>query len=177
MKFEIATVNEKFPAGLSVPDKTMHQPKLSPVDVNIKIDANDPKLHILQLLPDLFEGIGTMENVQVHLDVDPKIEPVVQAPHKIPHSMLEPLKAEIDRMLKLGVICKLHTNETTDRVHNLVLVRKPNGKLCVCLDPQTINKALRFNIHNAKTFPKVTSKIRDVMYVSMIDANSGLGLY
>ena len=52
-----------------------------------------------------------------------KIEPVVQTPHKIPHSMLEPLKAEINRMLKLGVIHKLHINEATDWVHNLVLVR------------------------------------------------------
>ena len=45
-----------------------------------------------------------MENVQVHLDVNPEVEPVVQAPRKIPHSMMEPLKAELDRMLKLGVI-------------------------------------------------------------------------
>ena len=105
------------------------------MEVNTKIDTNDPKTHILQLFPDLFEGVGTMENIQVYLDVDPKIEPVVQAPHKIPHSMLEPLKAEIDRMLKLGVIHKLHINKATDWVHNLVLVRKPSGKLHVCLDP------------------------------------------
>lgn len=98
MRFETATVNEKFPVGLSVPDQTM-QPKLPPMDINTKIDTNDPKAHILQLFPDLFEGIGTIKVVQVYLD-DPKIEPVVQAPHKIPYSMLEPLKAEIDRMLK-----------------------------------------------------------------------------
>ena len=59
------------------------------------------KGHILQLFPDLFEGVGTMEDVQVHLDVDPAIEPVVQAPHKIPHGMLDPLKSELHRMLKL----------------------------------------------------------------------------
>ena len=77
--------------------------------------------------------------------------------------MMEPLKMEIDRMLKLGVIHKLHINEATDWVHNLVLVRKPNGKLCVCLDPRTINKALHFNIHNAKTFTELSSKIGKVM--------------
>ena len=114
-----------------------------------------------------------MEDVQVYLDIDPTIEPVVQAPRKIPHSMLEPLKTELERMLKLGVIHKLHINEATDWVHNLVLVRKPNGKLRVCLDPRTINKALRFNIHNARTFPEITSQITNVKYVSKIDANSG----
>ena len=133
-EFEIVTVNEEFPVGLSVTGKIMQlKQKLSPVDINTKIYANNPKSHILQLFLNMFEGIGTMENIQVHLDVDPKIEPVVQAPCKIPHSMLEPLKAEIDRMFKLGVIHKLHINEATDWVHNLVLVRKPNGKLCVCV--------------------------------------------
>ena len=63
-------------------------------------DPNDPKGHILQLFPDFFEGVGTMEDIQVHLDVDPTIEPVVQAPHKTPHGMLDPLKSELDRMLK-----------------------------------------------------------------------------
>ena len=55
-----------------------------------------------------------MQNIQVHLDVNPEIKPVVQAPRKIPHSTIEPLKAELDRMLKLGVIQKLHINEATD---------------------------------------------------------------
>ena len=91
MQHEVATVNEEFPAGLSVPDK-MAVPKPPPVDTNIRIDKSDPKCHILLLFLDLFEGVGTMEDVQVHLDVDPTIEPVVQAPRKIPHSMLEPLK-------------------------------------------------------------------------------------
>ena len=47
--------------------------------------------------------------------------------------MLEPLKQ--NRMFKLVVVRKLHINEATDWVHNLVLVRKPNGKLHVCLNP------------------------------------------
>ena len=60
-----------------------------------------------------------------------------------------------------------------DGCHNLVLVCKPNGKLRVCLDPHTINKALRFNVHNARTFQDITSSIRSVKKVSKIDANSG----
>ena len=37
----------------------------------------------------------------------------------------------------------------------------------------TINKALRFNVHNARTFQDITSSIRSVKKVSKIDANSG----
>ena len=171
-KQQIMLINQEFPVGLSVPDV---KPRivLPPVDLNTKIDVADPKAHIMNLFPDLFEGAGTMENVQVHLDVNPEIEPVVQAPRKITHSMMELLKIELEHMVKLGVIRKLHINEATDWVHNLVLVRKPNSKLRVCLDPRTINKAMCFNIHNAKTFSELTSCIGKVMYVSKIDANSG----
>ena len=80
---EVATVNKEFPAGLSVPNKMATTVKFLPVNLHTKNDPNDPKGHILQLFPDLFEGVGTMEDVQVHLDVDPTIEPVVQAPCKI----------------------------------------------------------------------------------------------
>ena len=76
-------------------------------------------------------------------------------------------------MLDLKVIRKLDINKATDWCHNLVLVRKPNGKLRVCLDPHTINKALRFNIHNAHTFQDIVSNLRTVSKVSKIDANNG----
>ena len=81
---EIMLINQEFPVGLSVPNA---KPKtvLPPVDINMTIDVTDPKAHIMNL-----------ENVQVHLDVNPEIEPVIQAPRKIPHSMMEPLKAELD---------------------------------------------------------------------------------
>ena len=87
--------------------------------------------------------------------------------------MIEPLKKEIDQMLELKVIRKLDINKATDWCHNLVLVRKPNGKLRVCLDPHTINKALRLNVHNACTFQDIVSNLGTVSKVSKIDANSG----
>ena len=68
MKLEVATVNEDFPVGLSIPNKMATQSKLLPVDVHTQIDREDPKGHILHLYPDLFDGVGTMENVLVHLD-------------------------------------------------------------------------------------------------------------
>ena len=99
---EIMSINQEFPVGLSVPNvKLKPRIVLPPVDLNMKIDVADPKAHIMNLFPDLFEGIGTMENVQAHLDVNPEVEPVVQAPRKIPHSMMEPLKAELEHMVKL----------------------------------------------------------------------------
>ena len=127
----------------------------------------------MELFPDLFEGIGTLKDGIVKLDIDDTITPVVQPPRKIPQVMMELLKQEIERMNNLGIIRKLNINEATDWCHNLVIVRKPNGKLRICLDPRMINKALRFNVHNARTFQDVTSSIRSVSKVSKVDTNSG----
>ena len=87
--------------------------------------------------------------------------------------MVEPLKYKIEWMNNLGVIRKLDINEATDWFHNLILVRKPNGKLRVCLNPRTINKALTFNVHNARTFQNIMTLIRRVSKISKIDTNSG----
>ena len=64
-------------------------------------------------------------------------------------------------------------NEASVWVHALVIVIKPNGKLCVCLDPRTLNSVLWYNIHNAKRFVDIISKVQGFKYVSKIDADSG----
>ena len=75
-------------------------------------------------------------------------------------------------MLKLGVIRKLDINEASDWVHTLVIVIKPNGKLHVCLDPRTLNSVLQHNVHNAKRFIDIISKVRGFEHLSKIDADS-----
>ena len=131
------------------------------------------KAHIMELFPDLFDGIGMIKDAIINLDVNPNAIPVVQPPRKVPQAMIEPLKTELNRMEQLGVIQKLDINEATAWCHNLVPVHKPSGKLQVCSDLRTINQALRFHAHNSYTFQDVISSIRGVKRVSKIDANSG----
>ena len=138
----MVNVLNEFPTGLDIPKQMdPHQVYLPPVDINIKLRP-DCKTHIMELFPELFKGIGTIKDAIVKLNVDQNVTPIVQPPRKIPQAMVKPLKHEIERMTNLGVIRKLDINEATDWCHNLVLVCKPNGKLRVCLDPCTINKAL-----------------------------------
>ena len=127
----------------------------------------------MDLYPDLFSGVGSIKNAMVHLDVKPGAVPVVCAPCHVPHAVQSKLKEELDRMLKLGVIRKLDINEASDWVHGLVIVIKPNGEVCVCLDPRTLNSVLHHNIHNAKRFVDIISKIKGFKYICKIDTDSG----
>ena len=89
----------------------------------------------MELFPNVFGRISMITDAIVSLDINPNVVPVVQPPNKVPEAMIEPLKTELNRMEQLGLIQKLDINEATDWCLNLVLVHKPNGQLCVCLDP------------------------------------------
>ena len=87
--------------------------------------------------------------------------------------MIQPLREELAWMEELGVIHRLDINKATDWCHNLVLVHNPSGKLRVCLDPKTINQALRFHVHNSRTFQDIASSLKKVKRFSKINANFG----
>ena len=41
-------------------------------------------------------------------------------------------------MVKAGILTKLDKNQATEWLNSFVVVRKPSGKLRVCLDPQIL---------------------------------------
>ena len=98
----IDIINSEFPRGLD-PGNSTNLPKPPPVNMNLKLRP-DCKAYIMELYPDLFEGVSTIQGAKVKLDVDPSVPSVVQLPRKIPSAMVESLKKEIDCMLNLGVI-------------------------------------------------------------------------
>ena len=115
---------------------------LPSVSLDTEIDSTNLKAHIMHLFPDLFEGVGTIHDAIVHLDVWPEATPIVCSPIRVPDALHDDLKTELDRMESMKVICKLDINEASDWIHALVLVVKLNGSLCVCLDPRMLNTVL-----------------------------------
>ena len=147
MLHETKKIGSEFPIGVDLQQTHTHQDVLPPVPISTKLEGN-VKQQIMDLYPDILSGVklGAV--------------PVVCSPCHVPRAVQPKLKEELDRMLKLGVIRKLDINEASDWVHTLVIVIKPNGKLCVCLDPRTLNSVLCHNIHNAKRFIDIISKVR-----------------
>ena len=96
----------------------------------------------MHLFPDLFEGVGTIRDTTVYLDVWPEATPIACSPRRVPEALRNSRKTELDRMENMKVIRKLDINNASDWVHALVLVVKPNGRLRVCLDPKTLNTIL-----------------------------------
>ena len=65
-----------FQEGL-IHGNSTNSPKPPPVDENLKLMnlklRPDCKAHVMELYPDLFEGVGTIQGAKVKLDVDPNV--------------------------------------------------------------------------------------------------------
>jgi hypothetical protein len=84
---------------------------------------------IINEFADVFQRIGQMKG-EVQIEIINGRNPVGQAPRRIPITMREDLKKELEEMEKLGIITK---DEYTDWVSNLTIVRKENKQLRICL--------------------------------------------
>ena len=104
-------------------------------------------------------------------NIDPNATPVIHPPRKIPISLMEKLKAELERMCKLDVIGKI--DEPTDWVSSMVIVEKGNGQLPICLDPRDLNSAIKRNHYAMPTVDDVLSKLGRAKIFSELDASSG----
>ena len=77
---------------------------------------------------------------KLHLDVVDGARPTHMPTRKFPTAIKERLRAELDRLTRLGIIEQV--DEPTEWTSALVIVHKPNGSLRICLDPQDQNPAL-----------------------------------
>lgn len=88
----------------------------------------------------MFSGRGNLGDEYI-IQIDDSVTPVVNAPRKVPFTLMEDLKKKLIEMEKQGYIKKVV--EPTDWVSSVIVVRKPNGKLRVCIDPSNLNKAIK----------------------------------
>ena len=121
-------------------------------------DCTLPEVNIMPSLPFEYE-----------IRVDPSVTPVIKPPRRVPVCIKDSLKSELDRMEAIGVIEK--QTEPTKWVSEIVCVRKPNGKLRVCLDPGELNKAVLREHYQLPTREEIFSDIKEATVFSKLDAS------
>lgn len=77
------------------------------------------------------------------LEVDEKVKPVITPTRRVPRTLKEQFKDELNRLETLGVITKV--DEPTPWVSSVVMTTKKSGSLRVCTDPEPLNVYLRLN--------------------------------
>ena len=80
------------------------------------------------------------------------------------------VKAELDRMERMGIITK--AEQPTKWVSPIVVVKKPNGDVHICLDPVHLNKAVKREHYPLRTVEEVPPTLSEARTLTL-DATSG----
>ena len=90
---------------------------------------------------------------------------------RVPVQLHDKVKAELKRMVDMGVITPVTT--PTDWCAPMVTVVKPNGKVRICVDQKRLNKSVKRSHFLLPTVDDTLSKLAGARYFSSLDAASG----
>ena len=136
------TAQEVHRNATRVKSTTAHRPKSpqvswckSAVIINGKTHPlPTTREYILHEYADIFRGIGTLPGGPYHIKLKDSYKPVQHPPRSVPLGMQSAYKAELDRLVKEGIITEVHDH--TEWINSIVPVVKDDGSLRLCLDPR-----------------------------------------
>ena len=77
-------------------------------------------------------------------------------------------KAELDSLLKEGIITEVHNH--TEWITSIAPVMKEDGSLRLCLNPKDLNKAIERNQWYARTLDDILPELAQSKYFTVKDA-------
>ena len=116
------------------------------------------------------ESLGDFGSASLSVDVSTK--PRVLLPcRKLPIAIRDKVKTELDNLVERGVIT--HINEPTDWVSQMAVVNKKNGSLRICIDPQSLNTALKREHYKRPTIDDILPELHNAKIFTKLDVKHG----
>ncbi|CAB3983765.1 retrotransposon-like family member retr-1 [Paramuricea clavata] len=137
---------------------------------NIESSNDQSTEEILEKYEYLFEGIGTPPG-EYEIKIEEPVSPTIHPPRRIPHMLKDKVKDELNRMEARGIITKVE--QPTKWVNPMVVLKKPNDDVRICLDPVDLNKVIQREHYPLKTVEEVAASLGNANIFSTFDATSG----
>jgi len=119
----------------------------------------------------VFEGLGQVKNVFYDIKLVDDFQPyAINVPRPVPIPLLSKTKAELERMVDLGVIEKV--TKPTDWCSPMVVIPKSNGGVRICSDVTRLNKYVKREVFPMATVDDSIAQVSGRVF-SKLDANSG----
>ncbi|KAJ8041022.1 hypothetical protein HOLleu_15504 [Holothuria leucospilota] len=135
------------------------------------LSSPNTKTQIIKNNEDVFTGIGKIAH-EYHIELTRDAEPVIKPARRIADSLKQPLRQELNHLLKLGIIREVI--EPTEWVNDFVVITKTDRTLRLCLDPLELNKYIKRPHYYAKTLEDILPEIRNAnFFLSPFDLRSG----
>ena len=105
--------------------------------------------YILDKYKSCFEGLGKLKDFQLDIPIDQSVKPIAQPSHCVPFSLRDKLEQKLNELVDLDVIEKVEG--PTPWISPIVVVPKPNGDICLCVDMRQANSAIVWERHPIPT--------------------------
>ena len=102
---------------------------------------------------------------------DPSFPLVQHARCKVPIEYKDQIEKALDEMVLKGMIAPV--SRPTTWVSSLTYPSKPDGSLCICLDPKDLNKAIVREHYKAPTLDEFSHCLSGATCLSKFDAKDG----
>ncbi|CAM5135820.1 unnamed protein product [Natator depressus] len=103
-----------------------------------------------------------------HIVTDPGAK-VTLRPYWVPTAKREEIKAEVKRMLELGVIEESHSQWSSP----IVLVPKPNGTTRFCNDFRRLNERSQFDTYSIPCIDELVDHLGNARFLTTLDLTKG----
>jgi hypothetical protein len=117
---------------------------------------------------EVFSGIGCIDP-PYKIKLDNNAVPVITPIRKVPFALMDKLKQTVLSLENLQIIKKVEG--PSEWVNPLVIVKKSDDSLRICLDPLHLNKAIKREHSKLLTFEDITSKLGGAQIFTKLDAN------
>jgi hypothetical protein len=120
----------------------------------------------------LFQGgIGCFPGPALTVEpLEPPLQPFYRKPYRIPHALINDVKAVIDKMVKLGI---LKPNFNSPWGSPTLAVRKPNGDVRIVTDFRMVNLRHRRKPYPMPNISELFQHIDGYVFASTLDLHLG----
>jgi predicted aspartyl protease len=138
--------------------------------VNVPPEFRSDVVNLLTEYAELFrtEPLGTSRRFEHRIELnDP--EPVRMMPRRVPLTQYQPMKDEVERMLRLGVIRK----SVSPYASPIVLVKKKSGEIRFCIDFRNLNSKTIPDAYPLPYVSDILGALQGAKFFTTLDLSSG----
>ena len=121
--------------------------------------------------PNLFKGLGKLKGKYTIRLREGACPFALMTPRRVAIPLLPRVKAELERMVQLGVISPVE--EPTEWCAGMVVAQKANGSVRICVDLSRLNESVCRERHPLPVVEQVLAQLTGAKLFSKLDANSG----
>ena len=141
---------------------------------SVSLQSEETSSRISAKFPKVFEGEGKLKDFQQTIHVDPNIQPVAQAPRRVPFHIRRKVEDKLNELQRLDIIEPV--NGPTPWVSPLVVVPKLNGEIRICVDMRRVNTAVIRERYSIPTVEEILQDLTGACVFSKLDLRWRLNL-